>query len=516
MKRILCFVILLLLSGQWLAASIRVVTYNVIASDGLRSNCSEMLSGIGNESVNGISRPIDILILQECDDNYFATEAAIVNILNTLYGPNKYTYSSLSTTGYMMRIGLVYNRDTIQLISNVAFKDSAPPRSTGRYQFRIIGYGPESDIYVYNDHYKAYSDASALVDRATEALSVRWDKYYGGDALPEGSNLIYAGDYNLLSPYDDAAMGSYDVTASGGPDNAWYYLVGLTYLPGPLGTKYTSTGNGRAIDPARFTSLTNWNTSSYKKWLTYNSTSPASRLDFQLISNELADGEGVSLIAPGVGNCQAVENSYHVFPNDGTYAWGGRLVDATNSKYDRMQRYYASVFSDHLPVVADYQTPAKMDVQVVMPADSIVMGSSAIASVTVTNTASATAPAGADELDYEIQILSGGTLIGSSTGVDQPLNGGQTHQVNLNTDTLGDYSLAVQVTSGSQGVVNGTYSNSFFYRVELGCSLLDFVSAWLSQPENWNWNSDCELSTVQDDIIDLNDFVIISQYWLSM
>lgn len=518
MKKIVPIIILLIFN-QLLFPSVRIATYNVKASEGLGDYGAEVLEEMGNEILNGISRPVDILILQECDDTNFNTEKAIRNILNAIYGQGIYSYSTLSTSGYMMRVGLVYNTQTVQLMANVSFKDSAAPRSTGRYQFRIKGYDPSSDIYIYNDHYKAYSGDSDLCERAIEALRVRWDKNHGGDALPEGSHIIYAGDYNLLSPYDDAnlnlyGLGQYDVTASGGRDNAWYYLVNLPYLPGSAGTTYISTGNGRAIDPAGFSYLTNWNTSTYKNLHSYSSVAPTTRLDFQLVSGEVYDGEGVSLIAPGVGNCHAAENSYHVFPNDGTHTYGGRLVDTVNSKYDRILQYYAAVFSDHLSVVADYQRPAILEVQVNMPTSPVSIGSPAIATITVTNNAQTSSPVGADELDYEIEVLSGGTLISSPSGVDLPLGGGNVHQVLLDTGVVGSTSLVVQVTSNSQSVANGIYSESFDYDVSLNCDLLEFVSAWLSQPGDANWDPDCNVSDIPDNCIDLQDFAVISQYWI--
>lgn len=474
------------------------------ASDGLSSYAGTVLQAIDSDTFNGIARPIDILALNEMDDGGFTTESAIVTALNNIYGSGTYAYSTLLAAGDgYMKVGIVYNKNTVQLIEQVAFKDTNAPRKTGRYRFRIIGYNSDADVYVYVDHYKAYDESSARYRRAMEALRVRWDKNYGGDALPAGTNIIYAGDYNLISPYDDASMGAYDTSVSGGYDNAWYYLVSLANFPGSVGTVYATTGNGQAVDPAGFTSLTNWNTSSYKILHSYSSTTPQNRLDFQLISKPLYDGKGVSLIKPGIGNSRATENSYHVFCNDGTHTYGGRLVDSTGTKYSRTLRYYATLCSDHLPIVADYQTPAVMTVEVNMPDEPILDGSEAIAYIKVKNTANVTASVGADQLDYQIQILAGGTLIGINSGVAYALNAANSHEVLLDTSAIGSTSLHIKVTSGSQACVNASYEQTFTYNVD-ELNLFGLSSAWLKCQGETGYIAAYDLC--HDGIINFRDF----------
>ena len=492
---------------------IRVVTYNMEASTGLSSYAGEILQAIGSENVNGIVRPIDILALQEMKDGGFTIESQIVTILNNIYGAGTYAYSTLNATGDgYEKVGMVYNTHTVQIIDQVAFKDSAAPRKTGRYHFRIIGYGSNADIYVYCDHYKAYDESTAIYDRAMEALRVRWDKYYGGDSLAAGTNIIYLGDYNLDNPFDDAVMGSYDTTASGGYDNPWYYLVDLVNLPGPVGSVYVSTGNGQAVDPGGFTQLVNWNCSQYEIFSTYSSTTPMSRIDFQLISNSLYDGRGMSLIKPGLGNCRASQTSYHAFCNDGTFTYGGRLVDAVGSKYNQTLVYHATLCSDHLPVVADYQTPAVMSVEVNLPTGQIMQGSQAIAYVTICNDANVTASVGADQLDYQIQVLSGGTLIGDSNGVAYALDGNNVHEVLLDTSTAGSNSLHINVTSSSEACVNASYDQSFVYSTgESELTLTGFASAWLSAEGDANYNLQYDLNS--DNVIDFRDFAIFATMW---
>ncbi len=516
MRIILIISFIIVLFGTTAFSEIRVVTYNMKASDGLSSYADEILQAIGSENINGIARPIDILSLQEMKDGGFTIESQIATALNNIYGAGTYAYSTLNATGDgYEKVGMVYNTHTVQIIDQVAFKDSSAPRKTGRYHFRIIGYGHNADVYVYCDHYKASDGSSERYKRAIEATRVRWDKYYGGDSLPAGTNIIYAGDYNPISPFDDAVMGTgYDTTAIGGYDNPWYYLVSLVNLYGPVGSIYVTTGNGQADDPTGITSLVNWNTSPYKALLTIDSTTPDARFDFQLISKPIHDGRGVSIIQPGIGNCRAAQNSYHVFGNDGTFTWGGRLVDAVGSKYDRTLVYHATLCSDHLPVVADYQTPAIMSVEVNMPNGPIQQGSGAVAYIKISNgdDPNVTASVGADQLDYQIQVMSGGTLIGDSNGVAYALDGNNVHEVLLDTSASGSHSLHINVTSSSEACVNASYDQSFLYNVgEYELSLADFASAWLSVAGDVNYNSQYDLNF--DNVIDFRDFALLATMW---
>src|SRR4029079_3979821 len=75
------------------------------------------------------------------------------------------------------------------------------------------------------------------------------------------------------------------------------------------------------------------------------------RFDFQLVSGEMMDGEGMSII-PG---------SYHPFGNNGTHTFNGQITTGTGASATVLAALRDS--SDHLPVVADYQIPAKMQVQ---------------------------------------------------------------------------------------------------------------------------------------------------------
>lgn len=519
--------ILLVLTGRSFSA-IRIVTYNMYSGSGnyAPSYLDEkinVLLHIGEYPYNGIDRPFDILIAQELMDNhvienYIVNGSGSVLGLNDYYGSGVYAYDTGSVVGDgYNENGMIYNTQTVQLIERANFRAPNAPRDTLRYRFRIIGYGPESDIYIYNSHMKAYDDETSKQKRSSEAQYARWSIAYGGDSLPEGTNIIYAGDFNLTGGgLEDCTMSNGDVSALGGYDNPWYYFVKQQFFAGD-GAAYTSTGYGQAVDPAGITYPVNWNESSYYRSLhTWASVVPSSRLDFQLVSDELYDGKGVSFIAPGVGDCAAIESSYRSLGNDGTHTYGGRIKNSSSDRYASSVFSDLAASSDHLPLIADYQRPAILEVDVQMPSDPITVGGYAEATIEVCNAANVSAVVGADELEYQIEILSGEMLIGDVSGTDYAMGSGNSHQVILDTSSKGQQTLQICVTSSSQGCADAAYQQDFLYNVEktINCNLFELANAWLSQPGDANWDPDCDLSDVQDDYIGMQDFAVFSQYWL--
>lgn len=221
----------------------------------------------------------------------------------------------------------------MSLLSTIAFGDvgsggAEQPRSSLRYQLRPAGYDASADFYVYNDHYKSSNSSTDQARRNVEARGVRSNS----NALGEGTHAIYVGDFNVYS--NSEAM--YQTLLAAGP--------------------------GQAVDPASFTKL-------------YDTQSPATvsaftgqvlggmddRFDFQLITGELQDGEGMSQLA----------GSYHTFGNNGTHATNEAITTGTGAAADVLT---ALREVDHLPVVADYQLPAKLGVQVASVPSSVAAG----------------------------------------------------------------------------------------------------------------------------------------------
>lgn len=424
---------LLLIAGTSYG-QLRIVDYNT--GGGARSGIDLVLAAIGAESVNGIAKPPDVFTLEEQTSSATTTQA-IVDVLNSIYGAGTYARTTLDvTTTGAGRPTVIYNTKTVLLIGQQAVgttSTSGAARQTLRVQLRPVGYTSTADFYVYASHYKASDSTSDANRRNVEAQSIRAN----ADALGQGAHIIYAGDFNVYRSSE------------------------------PMYQTLLGAGNGQAFDPI--------NTPNWGSVLSTHTQSPATasayggqvlsgmndRFDFQLISGEFMDNEGLSYIS----------GSYHAFGNNGTHQLNGAITTGANSAaalQARLPGYTLqqaanvltalSQVTDHIPVVADYQIPAKMTVTLGSVPLTVIRGASLSLGLTVSNTAPVVAANGADELDYTF----GGTggVTGSGSGTDMALGNGNTHTLGFNTTTPGTIAGTVEVHSPSQGVANGDFSNN--------------------------------------------------------
>jgi hypothetical protein len=461
-------------------AQLRIVTYNTdgeafistsTTGNGPTDRIDTVLKAIGQETgnngkvggtylVDGIAKPIDVLLLQEQAlpgsgagaNNPSPTTQSILSLLNTAYAGQGVTYSMSNRTGTSDGAGsqtLIYRNETVQLIGDTAFSYLGQDRQTTRFQLRPVGYTSAADFYVYNSHYKADLDSSPPGTNATKRYDEADAIRVNSDALGEGTHAIYAGDYNVY--YSDSRE--------------------------PAVGRLTAAGAGQANDPAG--QIGNWHNSS--TFAAIHTQSPCvssavsgtsncfagggmdDRFDFQLVTGEMLDGAGLSYI----------NNSYHTFGNNGT-TFNLDINSASNTvpltgvtSYTKAQVLSAlHTVSDHLPVVADYQIPAIMQAVAGTIPTSIDLGSSFNLSVTVSNSANVITANGADVLHYS--LTTSGSVTGSFLNQnDAALGGSNLHSVAFNTSSIGSKSGTITITSTNQGIPVGTINIPISFLVVL-------------------------------------------------
>lgn len=420
-------------------AQLRIVDYNTANSSVLpRAGMDTILAAIGDESTNGIARDIDVLCLQE-QAAVSTTTQAIVGLMNQVTGTTNYARGQVNagTTG-AGRVGVVYNTQTVQLIAEAQFTFTGSARSTMRYQFRPIGYDSAADFYVYVDHYKAGDTSTDQQRRDDHSTALRAN----ADTLPAGANILYTGDFNIQSS-SEAMYGN-----------------------------LLAAGNGQAVDPINVSG--SWHDNNNLRYTHTQSptTSTAGglvaggmddRFDFQLVSSDVKDGEGMSYIGPAVGDISVAQHSYHAFGNNGTHVLNGAINVPSNTAQPMNVLNALNTVSDHIPVVADYQLPAKMGVELAATPARLIEGASASLDVTVSNVAPVAVAIGADELDFN--VAGSGALSGGGSGADPALGSGVVRSLTLDTATPGAASGSVGVTSSSQSVANGSFNQAVNYDV---------------------------------------------------
>lgn len=449
-----------LLPANMAHAQLRIVSYNTLG--GPRPGTETILRAIGEESRNGIAKPIDVLLFQE-HDQFLTDTTEFVTLLNNMYGAGVYARGDVvggPTFSGSIHQTIVFNTQTVELIEEQAFGNVSgstnQERQTLRYQLRPVGYGSDADFYAYNSHYKASQDDSApgpnANQRNAEAIAIRANF----DTLEAGSQAIYAGDHNFYYA-DDREPGVATLTASGAgmavdPLNAvgnWHISFALapTHTQSPCFSGCPSGFATGGMDD---------------------------RFDFQWVTEEFLDGEGLSYIGPTSTGLEGLQHSYHAFGNGGNICCNSNINIASNSvtfpgvtSYTK-QQILDALFnsSDHLPVVVDYQVPAILEAVAGSYPTTLNVGEEFNLELMVQNSANVVAELGADELDYSLSVMGDiGGLIGSSTGMDQALGAANLHQVALDTSTPGLKSGTILVTSDSPGVAIGMVSFDIMFEV---------------------------------------------------
>lgn len=445
-------------SPAW--AQLRIVSYNGATitnpgGDTARPGMSSVLQAIGIESKNGIQRPIDVLSLQEVGTGLQGA-TSIVNALNSIYGPGTYARSTLAGSGTNPETqAVIYNTHTVSLISQAAIgtaSTNGAARQPMRFEFRPAGYDDSADFYVYASHFKAGSTSTDQFRRNVEAQTIRAD----AATLGADARIIYSGDFNIQSSSETMyqtmlAAGTGKAIDPINAPGSWNNNAGFAaiHTQAPLVTGVNSLTGGGMDD----------------------------RFDFQIVTQPLMSGNGLSYIGTGVPNTliSPSQHSYHAFGNNGT-TFNNNINAASNTALP-ISEYNPGVgepsrttvlnalttASDHLPVVADYQLPAKMSALAGAHPAQVILGSAPSVALSVSNSAPVEVAIGADELVYSAS--GGGSVNGLANGTVLALDPASVNNFSLDTSSLGPHSGTINALSSSVSVANGNFTHNVEYTV---------------------------------------------------
>ena len=262
-----------------------------------------VLEAIGNESILGSAKPLDIISLAETDS---VSVSRLEAVLDSLYGTTAFEVATSSTVSGDAT-GFIYDSRSVALLETSNLSSGLTHPSL-RGKFRPVATSGESDFYAYAIHLKAGGTASDRTRRGNETALLRSD----ADALGDGASIVFGGDFNML----------------GSSEVAWTNLL----APGPASLSDTANAPGE------------WaNNSAFKSLHTQNSISNLrSRLDFHFISDEFSDGTGLDF----------VDGSYRVLGNNGTHTMNGSITTGTGATPAVLNALVGA--SDHLPVISDF------------------------------------------------------------------------------------------------------------------------------------------------------------------
>ena len=423
-------------------AQLRICNYNVNASDSSltspRPGVDTILAAIGSSARGGFARPLDVLVLEEAN-TVGTTGVQFANLLNTIYGGSSYKRSTLDggSTGSGRPI-CIYNSATVDLVNEKAVgitSTSGQPRQTLRYQFQPVGYDSTADFYVYASHFKASNTSSDAARRNVEAKAIRADM----DALGDGVSAIQLGDLNLYNATD--------------PSFQTLIAAGAGQLFDPVNSVGAWSGN------AAFSAVHTQSPATTSYFGGQVTGGIDDRFDFQLTTGELLDGRGMDCLS----------NSYWAFGNTNTHSMKGAVTTGSPTALAALLPGYTttqassvltalSQVTDHLPVVADYQLPAKMSASLASLPTTVIRGASVSANLTVSNAAPVAVSQGADRLDYG--FAGTGILAATGTGSDMALGTANTHALPVTTSSPGAQTGSITVTASSPQASASVFSQN--------------------------------------------------------
>ena len=409
-------------------AQLRIVNYNTAKLIGNDTAFEAVLAALHDDDKPGFAVPVSVFVFQEVTS---ATIDALETAVNASSPPGvSYTRGTFTTSSFEDNSGgaqaMFYRTGMLSEFAN-AHQDipTGAGRNTDRWQLRLTGYNtPFAWFYVYGSHLKADTGAANQQERLDGVIAIRSN----ADGLGANQHIIYSGDMNFYN--------------SGEPGYLHFFTNGNGKANDPLGT---GPWNGSNSPPN--------NANNYKHTQSPLAVSAGglvggglnSRFDFQLSSNALNDGAGLTLIP----------NTYRSLGNDGLHYL--QAIDSGNNFY-----YPADVprsntlatnlrlASDHIPVVADYQIPAMMAGSIPANYGRVIVGTPFDVSVSVTNPANVEYAFGADVLAYTATASLG--LSGVYNDTVEPLGDVSSAFFPLNTSAAAIRNGTVTLTSASQGV----------------------------------------------------------------
>ena len=396
------------------SAQVRIVTYNLakLAGDptALRATLAEIAFDDGANFVGAFAVAPTVLMFQEIRN---ADIAELDTHVFAAYPGIPYARGTFTTSGTEDSASgaqaMYYRTDKVtEIVSGHADIATGASRNSDRWLLSLNGYtSTAARFYVFSSHLKASNTSADAATRNTGAIALRAN----ADALGAGQNVIFVGDYNLY-----------------GNDEAAYATM-------------TAPGNAQCIDPfgtGNWTGVAN---------AIKHSQSPRDvsgtlvgggvddRFDFQFVTSELRDMDGLSFI---VGSCHTFGNDgdhYNLAINAGTNSYYPGDIATSNAIADLL---FAA--SDHMPVISDFQVPPIMTVTAPTTFGTVIVGAVVPVAIAVSNSASVVSPIAVDALTATVTGSTGLTGTQAITAALAP----SATTVNL------------AVNTAAAGVVNGT------------------------------------------------------------
>ncbi|HAW95013.1 MAG TPA: hypothetical protein DCX60_01945 [Phycisphaerales bacterium] len=422
-NRNICLQSLLILFGVSLlvsqaGANLRIVSWNLANLKGDASAIEAVFAEIESDDVEGVSAAPHLYVFQEIR----ATDVnELQSLIDAAHPSHEYVRATFTSTpfenGSSGAQALFYRDDSFTEITS-GHRDifTGAGRNTDRWQMRLKNYS--FDLYVYSSHLKAGASSADQTEREQGATTLRAN----ADSLPSGSHAILVGDFNVYSNSESA----YQIITAPGPKQAFDPLGSDSWSGASNASKHTQsprlTGSSNGLIGGGMDD----------------------RFDFHFVTEGLLDGSGLSLV------------DYRVVGNDGNHY--NTSINSGNNSYfpgqtSRSNQLADDIYdaSDHVPVLCDYQVPARLAALAPDELGLIIQNANFPIAVQLSNTASGDL---VDSCPAIVEGLFG--VLGDDTIMDVArFPDFDVVNLNLNTSTVGDLFGTINIQGLGQDVGGG-------------------------------------------------------------
>lgn len=356
------------------AHALRVATWNILRYQPTALDFATRENNF-RTAMAALAPNIDILATQELD-HPAGRDSFLINVLNAVQ-PGQWAASNWLDVGTGEGMAIFYRPDKVTLFNVTSV--SAGTRNAMLCGVRLVGYPSSVFFRLYSMHLKAGDPTTTPADSTTRRFDCTTLRNNINLIPVSGSPFLLVGDSNFYGDWEG----------------------GLARL-----TESTNDNDGRVFDPLGLTGT--WhNNSSYKNNDTqcpcfgsclnsdWSGGGMDDRFDLVLGSTNMGDGAGFDLV-PG---------STVAYGNDGAHFNTDLNGDGFNFAVGYTVATALRDASDHIPVYADLQLPAKVAAASQLDFGRVIVGGTASQNLTVSD--AAVVPA--DELNYSLVAPSGFT-----------------------------------------------------------------------------------------------------------
>ena len=422
-NRIICLQSLLILFGVSLLvsqaeANLRIVSWNLANLKGDASAIEAVFAEIESDDVEGVSAAPHLYVFQEIRAVDVNELQSLIDAAHPSYDYVRATFTSTPFENGSSGAQALFYRDDSFIEITTGHRDifTGAGRNTDRWQMRLKNYS--FDLYVFSTHLKAGTSSADQTEREQGATTLRAN----ADSLPSGSHAILVGDFNVYSNSESA----YQIITAPGPRQAF----------DPLGSDSWS-GASNAFKHTQSPRLTGSSNGLIGGGMD-------DRFDFHFVTEGLLDGSGLSLV------------DYRVVGNDGNH-YNASINSGNNSYFpgqtSRSNQLADHIYdaSDHVPVLCDYQVPARLAALAPDELGLIIQNANFPISVQLSNTASGEL---VDSCPAIVEGLFG--VLGDDTIMDVArFPDFDVVNLNLNTSTVGDLFGTINIQGLGQDVGGG-------------------------------------------------------------